>query len=68
MKNSKEKLKTGSFETVMNSIADYVSSDPEIAKEYLREEGVDAEKQSNEDMAFIRNLQTKAREKLAVKE
>ena len=65
--NLKDFAKQGDFNTVLDSIADYVSSDAGLAKEFLREEGVDVEKQLDTNMAFLRSLQSKAREKLAVK-
>lgn len=65
--STKQTVQSGSFEKVMNAMADYISSDVAVAKEFLREEGVDVDAQTKNNMAFIERIQQEARQRLAVK-
>jgi hypothetical protein len=66
MKSKGDNEDKSGYEQLNDAIAETVSSTPELAREFLIEEGKDVDKIVESGLALVRRLQAETRNKLAV--
>lgn len=65
MKSKGSKEEKSGYQQLNDAIAETVSSTPELAREFLAEEGKDVDKIIERGLGLVRRLQAEARNKLA---